>query len=217
MAAAVTGLQLSQIEIRLNAAKLLGIDAHVAPGTVLTVMGPSGSGKSTLLGFLGGFLPDTFTASGRVRIDGEDITALAPQSRGAGLLFQDALLFPHMSVLGNLLFALPPTVKTRAAREAAAEQALTEMDLRGFGPSHPDTLSGGQRARVALARTLLSQPRFLLLDEPFSRLDAPLRAQARRLVFSEAQKRALPVVLVTHDMADAEAADGPVIRIGTPA
>lgn len=217
MAAAVTGLQLSQIEIRLNAAKLLGIDAHVSPGTVLTVMGPSGSGKSTLLGFLGGFLPDTFTASGRVRIDGEDITALAPQSRGAGLLFQDALLFPHMSVLGNLLFALPPTVKTRAAREAAVKQALTEMDLEGFGSRHPDTLSGGQRARVALARTLLSQPRFLLLDEPFSRLDAPLRAQARRLVFSEAQKRALPVVLVTHDMADAEAADGPVIQIGTHA
>lgn len=217
MAAAVTGLQLSQIEIRLNAAKLLGIDAHVSPGTVLTVMGPSGSGKSTLLGFLGGFLPEGFTASGRVRIDGEDITALAPQSRGAGLLFQDALLFPHMSVLGNLRFALPPTVKGRAAREAAAEQALTEMDLEGFGPRHPDTLSGGQRARVALARTLLSQPRFLLLDEPFSRLDAPLRAQARRLVFSEAQKRALPVVLVTHDMADAEAADGPVIRIGAHA
>ncbi|MBE7184260.1 MAG: ATP-binding cassette domain-containing protein [Methylobacterium mesophilicum] len=217
MAAAVTGLQLSQIEIRLDEAKLFGIDAHVAPGTVLTVMGPSGSGKSTLLGFLGGFLPKAFSASGRVEIDGRDITTLPPQARGAGLLFQDALLFPHMSVLGNLLFAIPPAVKPRAAREAAAEKALTEMGLETFGPRHPDTLSGGQRARVALARTLLSQPRFLLLDEPFSRLDAPLRAQARALVFSEAQKRALPVVLVTHDRADAEAADGPVIEIGTAA
>ncbi len=210
----VNGLGLHHIAIRLGSSLLLAIDAHVEPGTVLTVMGPSGSGKSTLLNFLGGFLDPAFTPGGRVTIDGADITALSPQERGAGLLFQDALLFPHMSVLQNLLFAIPPTIKGRDLRRARAEAMLEEVDLSGFGPRDPATLSGGQKARVALARMLLSAPRFLLLDEPFNRLDAPLRAQARVLVFGAAKTNSLPVVLVTHDEADAQAAGGPVVHIG---
>jgi putative thiamine transport system ATP-binding protein len=148
--------------------------------------------------------------TGRILLQGRDITDLPPQDRRIGLLFQDDLLFPHLTVAGNLAFALPASLRPRAARLARIDAALTQMDLQGFGPRDPATLSGGQRARVALARCLLSDPLALALDEPFSRLDTPLRATIRDLVFSHA--RALPVVLVTHDPQDAAAAKGAVIH-----
>jgi putative thiamine transport system ATP-binding protein len=129
-------------------------------------------------------------------------------------LFQDPLLFPHMSVGGNLMFAIPPSIKGKAARSALVKEALGGVGLAGTAARDPDTLSGGQKARVALARVLLSAPRMLLLDEPFSKLDAGLRSQMRELVFAKARTSRLPIVLVTHDEADAEAAGGPVVRIG---
>ena len=150
----------------------------------------------------------------RSSVDGVDLTLLAAEDRHAGILFQDPLLFPHMSVGGNLLFAIPHSVKGRAARRAMAEAALDGVGLGGTAKRDPDTLSGGQKARVALARALLSAPRMLLLDEPFSKLDATLRQQMRELVFAKARDGGLPVVLVTHDEADAAAAGGPVVRIG---
>ncbi len=179
-------------------------------------MGPSGSGKSTLLAFIGGFLDPAFSAEGSVSIDGVELTSLPAQDRHAGILFQDPLLFPHMSLAGNLAFAIPPSVKGKAARRALAEVALQGVGLAGAGARDPDTLSGGQKARVALARAMLSGPRMLLLDEPFSKLDAGLRQQMRELVFSKARETGLPVVLVTHDEADATAAGGAVLRIGDP-
>lgn len=208
------GLRLDRIAISLGGRPLVALDAHVAGGEVLTVMGPSGSGKSTLLAFVGGFLDPAFSAEGRIFIDGQDITDTPAQTRHAGILFQDPLLFPHMTVAGNLAFAVPQDVRGRAARGALVERALADIGLDGLGPRDPDTLSGGQKARVALARVLLSRPRALLLDEPFSRLDAPLRAQMRELVFSSARRRGLPMLLVTHDAADAEAAGGAVVTIG---
>jgi putative thiamine transport system ATP-binding protein len=192
----------------------LALTHHVAPGEVLTVMGPSGSGKSTLLAYIGGFLDPAFRASGKVLADGIDLTSLPAEERHAGILFQDPLLFPHMSVAGNLVFAIPPDVKGKAARLARADTALAGVGLDGMGNRDPDTLSGGQKARVALARVLLSSPRALLLDEPFSKLDQDLRRQMRELVFARARDAGLPVILVTHDEADAEAALGPVIRTG---
>jgi putative thiamine transport system ATP-binding protein len=206
-------LRLERVSIALGARVLLGIDALVRPGAVLSVMGPSGSGKSTLLAFVAGFLDAAFTASGRVLIGAEDITKAPPQRRRAGLLFPDALLFPHMSVMGNLLFAIPPSAGPKRVRAALAQTALARMGLDGFGPRDPFTLSSGQKARVALARVLLSRPRLLLLDEPFSRLDAGLRSEIRALVFAEARAEDLPVLLVTHDEADAQAAGGPVHRL----
>ncbi|WP_187969137.1 ATP-binding cassette domain-containing protein [Aquibium microcysteis] len=208
------GLRLDGVRIALGTRTLIAISHAVAPGEVLTVMGPSGSGKSTLLAYVGGFLDKAFTASGRVFAGDVDLTALPPQERHVGLLFQDPLLFPHMSVAGNLLFAIPQSLKGRAAREALAEEALAGVDLAGMGARDPDTLSGGQKARVALARVLVSAPRVLLLDEPFSKLDAELRLQMRQLVFSKARDGGLPVILVTHDEADADAAGGPIVRIG---
>ncbi|WP_439497214.1 ATP-binding cassette domain-containing protein [Bosea sp. (in: a-proteobacteria)] len=208
-------LVLSRIVIRLGPVALIdGLDLVIAPGTVATVMGPSGSGKSSLLAYVAGFLDRRiFQASGVVSIDNADVTTLKPQQRGLGLLFQDDLLFPHLSVAGNLLFALPETVRGRTERRAQVDEALASADLAGFGERDPATLSGGQRARVALMRVLISRPRALLLDEPFSKLDSVLRDQFRAMVFEQARRRALPVLMVTHDPQDAEAAGGPVISL----
>jgi putative thiamine transport system ATP-binding protein len=141
-----------------------------------------------------------------------DITRLAPERRRVGILFQDDLLFPHLSVGGNLGFALAAHVRERDERRAHIERALAEAGLSGFADRDPATLSGGQRARVALMRALLSGPRVLLLDEPFNKLDAQLRNDFRRFVFEHAAERGLPVLLVTHDEADAPPG-GRVIRL----
>lgn len=209
------GLFLDGVKIALGGRVLVELTREVPPGEVLTVMGPSGSGKSSLLAYLAGFLDPAFGASGRAWVDGIEITALPAEERHAGVLFQDPLLFPHMDVAGNLIFALPQSLKSRAARGAQAEAALEGVGLAGMGDRDPATLSGGQKARVALARVLLSAPRMLLLDEPFSKLDMELRQQMRTLVFDKARERGLPVLLVTHDEADAEAAGGEIVRIGS--
>ena len=212
---ALQAMRLEGVLLAIGARVLLGpIDASVAPGECLTVMGPSGCGKTSLLSFLAGTLEPVFHAQGRARIGATDLTPLAPERRGVGILFQDDLLFPHLSVGGNLAFALAATVQPRDARRARIEQALTDAGLAGFADRDPATLSGGQRARVAVMRTLLADPQALLLDEPFSRLDAQLRGDFRRFVFEHARQRGLPTVLVTHDEADAQAAGGPVIRLG---
>ncbi|MCQ0988337.1 ATP-binding cassette domain-containing protein [Jiella marina] len=208
------GLVLSKVEISRGPRRLLAIDGRVAPGSTLTVMGPSGSGKSTLFAFIAGFLDPAFEASGAVLLNGRELTRLPAEERHVGLLFQEALLFPHMSVGENLLFALPARLKGRKARHAAVEAMLAEVGLADHFHRDPATLSGGQAARVALARTLVAEPRALLLDEPFSRLDQELRATVRDLVFTRIRQRAIPAVLVTHDPADAEAAGGEVIDIG---
>ena len=162
------GLRLIQMRLRVGGIVLLtGFDLEVGPGAVTTVMGPSGCGKSSLLSCLCGTLEPVFEASGEVWLDGVAIHELAPERRRVGILFQDDLLFPHLSVGENLAFALPPTVRGRRERRACVEAALREADLPGFARRDPATLSGGQRARVALMRTLLAEPRALLLDEPF--------------------------------------------------
>ena len=208
-------LDLQAVELQLGRRTLLGpLDIAVAAGDVVTVMGPSGSGKSSLLALICGTLEPAFTAGGRVVLDGRDLGPLPPERRRIGILFQDDLLFPHLSVAENLAFGLPAAVIGKAARRHRIEEALLDADLVGFGERDPATLSGGQRARVALLRTLLSDPRALLLDEPFAKLDVALRAKFRRFVFDHARAHRLPTLLVTHDPADAEAAGGPVIELG---
>ena len=183
-------------------------------GRVAVLMGPSGSGKSSLLAHLCGTLDPAFDAVGRVKLRGVDLDGLPPERRRIGILFQDDLLFPHLSVAENLAFGLPAGVRGRAERREAVERALEDADLGGLGGRDPATLSGGQRARVALMRTLLAEPAALLLDEPFSKLDVALRVRFRALVFDHARRRGLPTLLVTHDPADGAEADGPVIELG---
>ncbi|MCE8029223.1 ATP-binding cassette domain-containing protein [Halomonas daqingensis] len=204
-------LVLDDVRIALEDNPLLELDAKIGPGEVFTVMGPSGSGKSTLLAYLAGFLAPAFQASGRVLLDDSDITRLPAERRGIGLLFQDPLLFPHLSVAGNLRFGMPRALPDKAAR---VETALAQVGLAGFGSRDPATLSGGQKARVALMRLLLSEPRAVLLDEPFSKLDRQLRHDMRRLVFDRLREAGLPSLLVTHDREDAEDAGGRVIELG---
>lgn len=178
----------------------------VSPGQILTLMGPSGSGKSSVLAAIAGTLgtvaegAEALRFDGSVHLNGTDLTHTPTAQRGIGLLFQDPLLFAHLTVAENLLFSVPSA--PRAQRQAMVQQALAEADLAGYGERDPATLSGGQRARVALMRALLAQPRALLLDEPFSRLDAALRAQFRAVVFDHIRARGIPAVLVTHDRAD---------------
>jgi putative thiamine transport system ATP-binding protein len=215
------GLRLIRVSLRVGGNDLLsGLDLEVGPGAVTTVMGPSGCGKSSLLSYLCGTLEPAFEASGEVWLDGVAIHELPPERRRVGILFQDDLLFPHLSVGENLAFALPPTVRGRRERRARIEAALREADLAGFARRDPATLSGGQRARVALMRTLLAEPRALLLDEPFGKLDRALRDRFRTFVFEHARAAGLPTLLVTHDEADAHAAAGAVIAFpeaGRPA
>ncbi len=185
----------------------------IAAGEAATVMGPSGCGKSSLLAYICGTLDPAFRAGGSVLLGADELTQLPPERRRVGILFQDDLLFPHLSVGENLGFGLPAEQRGRGTRQARIESALAESGLAGFAGRDPATLSGGQRARVALLRTLLAEPNALLLDEPFGRLDAGLRERFRRLVLDHARARRLPVLLVTHEPTDAAAAGGRVIVI----
>jgi len=210
------GLGLDRLAVLLNGRALFRLSFSAEPGEIVTVMGPSGSGKSSLLAAICGTLDPVFEIAGHILLEGCRIEAKPPELRRVGILFQDDLLFPHLSVGGNLAFGLPAEVKGKAARRARVERALSAADLEGFADRDPATLSGGQRARVSLLRVLLSEPRALLLDEPFSKLDTALRARFRAFVFEEVRKRALPALLATHDYADAKAAGGRVIVLEPP-
>ena len=188
---------------------------EVAPGEVLTLMGPSGCGKSSLLAALAGVLP----AGGPLRLSGDIylgerlLTPLPPQARRVGMLFQDDLLFAHLTVAENLMFGMPAQLQGLAARRARALEALAQVALADQADKLPGRLSGGQKARVSLLRALLAEPQALLLDEPFSRLDKPLRSAFRTLVFEQIKRLNIPAILVTHDEEDAP---GAILTLTTP-
>jgi putative thiamine transport system ATP-binding protein len=206
-------LTLSNVSIHLGVTALIrSLSLSIAQGEIVTLMGRSGAGKSTLLSLIAGDLEAPFTAAGSVSLGGKILDDVPPEARRIGRLFQDDLLFPHLTVGENLLFGMAR--KPRAERLQAMEAALDAAELSGFSSRPPHTLSGGQRARVALMRTLVAAPRALLLDEPFGKLDAKLRDEIRRFVFGHARAEGLPTLLVTHDEADAAAAGGRILAVG---
>ncbi len=182
----------------------------IEPGEIVTVMGASGSGKTTLLAAIAGDLPTPFYAVGKVILNGHDMSKVRPEQRRIGRLFQDDLLFPHLTVGENLLFGVERGPK--AMRTMQMKEALQRIDLVGLENRAPHTLSGGQRSRVALMRALLAKPDAMLLDEPFSKLDRALRATIRDYTYAHLQERKIPTLLVTHDFEDVPKA-GRVIHV----
>ncbi|MFC1235810.1 ATP-binding cassette domain-containing protein [Vibrio sp. F74] len=177
------------------------LNIEVKPGEVLTLMGPSGCGKSTLLNMIAGHLTDEFSFDGNFTLNSICISDLPAHQREVGILFQDDLLFPHLSVWENLAFALPNSVKSEHRRQQAYA-ALENVGLFSLANSMPQQISGGQRARISLVRMLLAKPKLVLLDEPFSKLDKELREQFRDWVFEQLAHAKVPALLVTHDESD---------------
>ncbi|MGF1737706.1 ATP-binding cassette domain-containing protein [Photobacterium satsumensis] len=177
------------------------VSFDVCPGEVFTLMGPSGCGKSTLLSAIAGHLANDFSLSGDVTLNERSVMLLAPDQRKIGLLFQDDLLFPHLSVLENLMFGIPRHYRGKERIERA-ESTLATIGLSQLANKQPSEISGGQRARVSLMRMLLSEPQAVLLDEPFSKLDKALRSEFRQFVFDQIKARQIPAIMVTHDHDD---------------
>lgn len=200
----------------------LDVALTAAPGDVIALLGPNGAGKTTALRALAGLLPLT---GGHLRLDGASLERVPPESRPVGVVFQDYLLFPHLSALDNVAFG--PRCRGAGKAEARAEAAawLDRMGLAGHAGAKPRRLSGGQAQRVALARALATRPRLLLLDEPLAALDARTRLEVRAQLRRHLAEFEAVAVLVTHDPLDAMVLadrlvvveDGQVVQQGTPA
>ncbi|GGH39874.1 spermidine/putrescine transport system ATP-binding protein [Cribrihabitans marinus] len=200
---------------------LENLTLDIARGEFVTFLGPSGCGKSTTLRILGGFeQPD----SGRVILDGTDVTRQPPEKRHVNMVFQDYALFPHMTVRQNISFALELKGMDRAAIRARQDEIMDFLELGAYGDRYPGQLSGGQRQRVALARALAPDPALLLLDEPLAALDAKLRGQVQQELKSIQRRTHKTFFFVTHDQEEALTMsdrivvmnDGRVEQDGTP-
>lgn len=200
MTSAIALRQVTKHFVDRQSAALVGVNLDVLPGTCTALLGPSGSGKSTILRIIAGL---ENPSGGQVLLNGRDITGVLPEKRNVGLVFQRPLLFPHLSVIDNVAFADRAAGRPwRIARERALPY-LDMVQLADLGRRRVGSLSGGQEQRVALARALAAQPTILLLDEPFSALDAELRHEMHELLADIRRQLAPTVVLVTHDRDEA--------------
>lgn len=219
----MTDVQVSDVRVRYgDVAALAGVNLDVAAGQIMAVLGASGCGKTTLLRVVAGF---ERPSAGHVRIGGRTVVGprrfIEPERRGVGIVPQDGALFPHLDVAGNVGFGLPKRAPGRRERIAAV---LELVGLAALARRHPHELSGGQQQRVALARALAPRPQLVLLDEPFSALDAGLRASVRREVRDALRQEGATALLVTHDQdealstADAVAvmSEGRILEQGSP-
>ena len=179
----------------------LSLSGRVELGARVAVLGPSGSGKSTLLALIAGFeRPDR----GRILWNGADITGDSVARRPVSILFQDGNLFPHLNVFDNVALGLRPDLRLSPHQRDRVAQSLSDVGLGDFGDRRPATLSGGQQARVGLARMLLRDRPLALLDEPFAALDPGLRAEMLALLKSLSERRGLTLIMACHDLRDAE-------------
>jgi iron(III) transport system ATP-binding protein len=222
-----SGVAIGGLESSYGTTRVLrGLDLVVAKGHVACVLGPSGCGKTTLLRVLAGFLPaeaGTVSIGGRVVDDGRH--CVAPEDRRVGYVPQEGALFPHLTVAGNVGFALARrSRRQRALRRDRVEEMLELVGLAGFGHRRPDELSGGQQQRVALGRALICEPDLVLLDEPFAALDAGLRHRLRLDVRAALAAAGVTAILVTHDQTEALSLgdqvvlmrDGTALQSGSP-
>lgn len=189
---------------------LRGLNLDVHPGETVAILGPSGSGKSTLLKIVAGLEP---LDAGQVKFNGQDITTLAPERRGFALMFQDFALFPHLHVQDNVAFGLVEQGQRKSAARERARAMLQRFGMAAFAHAKVWQLSGGEQQRVALARALITQPQVLLLDEPFSALDAELRLQLRDEFRQRIASAGMAALLVTHDEAEARAMASRGVRL----
>ncbi len=216
-------LSLDSLHVRFGTrAGLAHISIQVAPGERLAIVGPSGAGKTTFLRAIGGLAP---LVSGRVVVDGRDVTSLRPERRNVVYLHQSPVLFEHLSVGENVAFPLRIRRAPAAEVRVQVAAALSAMQLPGFEGRAPHTLSGGQRHRVALARAIVARPAVLLLDEPLSALDPALRDDVRAAIIAAQAESGSAIVFVTHDFDDAGAIadtiavllDGTIVQCAPPA
>ena len=176
------------------------IDCHIERGEFVTLLGPSGCGKSTLLRCIAGLTP---VDSGQILLDSHDIVPLSPQKRGIGMVFQSYALFPNMTVEQNVAFGLRMQKVKAEESQARVREVLDLVELGSFAGRYPHQLSGGQCQRVALARSLVTRPRLLLLDEPLSALDARIRKHLREQIRAIQRELGLTTIFVTHDQEEA--------------
>ncbi len=215
-------LQLQKVGKSYGAVEVIpGIDFEINSGEFLVLVGPSGSGKSTLLKMIAGLEE---TTSGKILVDGEDITHLDPSARDLAMVFQSYALYPHMTVKDNMSFALRMRGEDPSEIERRVKEAVVMLDLGGLENRKPGQLSGGQRQRVAMGRCVVRNPKLFLFDEPLSNLDAKLRAQTRIEIRRLHERLNATSIFVTHDqveamtMADRIALlkDGKLQQIGSP-
>ncbi len=178
---------------------LSDLSLTVEPGELVALLGPSGCGKTTALKVLAGLLSPS---AGDVRVEGESVVGIPPEKRHTAMVFQKPLLFPHMDVAGNVGFGLRMRGSAKSSEEKV-KQALKQVQMEDYADRGPGELSGGQQQRVALARALVTSPKLLLLDEPFSALDANLRSEMRELVKRLQREGDYTTVFVTHDQEEA--------------
>jgi putative spermidine/putrescine transport system ATP-binding protein len=183
-----------------DVAAVSDVNLSVAKGEFISLLGPSGCGKTTTLQMIAGLVEPT---SGRITLDGRDITHEKPDRRGLGIVFQSYALFPHMTVAQNVSFGLEMRKVIRAERESRVKQALALVQLSALADRYPRQLSGGQRQRVAVARALVIDPPVLLLDEPLSNLDAKLREEMQFELRGIQQRVGTTTIMVTHDQSEA--------------
>jgi len=215
-------LRLERLDKRFEATEAVReLSLDIERGEMLSLLGPSGCGKTTTLRMVGGFLrPD----GGRIVLDGEDVTALPPERRPTATVFQSYALFPHMTVLRNVIYGLKFRKVPREEALAAGRAMLEKVGLPGAGDKTIDQLSGGEQQRVALARALIVRPKVLLLDEPLSNLDAKLRVRMRGEIRRLQREFGITALYVTHDQEEALALSdrvavmegGRIVQIGTP-
>ena len=219
----MANLELMQLRRRFGDVTALdGIDLAVASGEFVSFLGPSGCGKTTALRLIAGFDRPT---SGRIEIDGKDITATPPNRRDIGMVFQAYSLFPNMTAERNVEFGLRVRKQSRAERARSARELLDLVGLADAAGRYPHQLSGGMQQRVALARALAIQPRLLLLDEPLSALDAKVRVQLREEIRRIQTRLGITTIYVTHDQEEALSisdrvavlSKGRIEQVGTPA